>query len=267
MSAKVLAVFLQYSESHQASGMEALSSLVKGLFPGHEASFVIVDNKREQRGEEQLAANVNRISGDNTCREFSGYDRGISWLESFGAIAPATPVVVANDTFHRHYGTGYLKLFSPERLARAMSARGILGYVDAFPQEEAVFGEPFRKWIRTSLFMLQYATLKTLTPLFPGFDQRSIFRDDADPRFFIEGAPLSPWYQSFLRRWLFSEAAPDETFKPEWHSKTVLNADTAQALRDKACCILCEHLLSARAQKLGIPLVAANEDRLPPELR
>lgn len=267
MSAKVLAVFLQYSEAHQASGMDALSSFVQGLFPGHHAAFVIVDNQREQRGEEQLSADINRISGDNTCREFSGYDRGVKWLESFGPISPTTPVVIANDTFHRHYGAGYLKLFTRDRLARAVSAGGILGYIDAFPQEELVFGRPFRKWIRTSLFVVPYGVLKKLMPLYPGFSQQDIFRNDVDPEFFVPDAPLSPWYQGFLRRWLFSEASPDETFKPEWHSKTELTTSTVQFLRDKTCCILCEHLMSAKAQGLGIPLVAVNEERLPVELR
>jgi hypothetical protein len=267
MSAKALAIFLQYSDAHQASGMDALGSLVGGLFPGHEASFVIVDNKREQRSEEQLAANVNRISGDNSCREFSGYDRGIRWLESFGPLAPTTPIVIANDSFHRHYGSGYLKLFTRERLARALSSGGILGYIDAFPQEETVFGEPFRKWIRTNLFVLPYGTLRQLGPLFPGFGQGDVFRNDADPEFFAPGAPLSPWYKSFLRRWLFADADAHETFKPEWHSKTALNEETVQSFRDKTCCILCEHLLSAKAQKLGIPLIAVNENMLPEELR
>lgn len=267
MPNRVLAVFLQFSNQHQASGMLALSKLVARLFPAQAPSFAIVDNKITQRQETQLAHNVDLISGDNSCREFSGYDRGLAWHESFGEIDPATPCIVANDSFHRHYGDGYLRLFTPARLARAMSGAGMLGYVDAFPQPQSIFGLEFRKWVRTSLLIAPYGTIKKLTPFDPKFDQRSLFRSDANPAFFAPEAPLSEWYQAFLRWWLFSEAPADETFKPEWHSKQPISEKNIQAMREKACCILGEHLLSARAQSLGVPLIAANEGALPLELR
>lgn len=264
---KVLAVFLQYSDAHQASGMKALSNLSKWLFPGSVPSFLIVDNKLERHQETQVEQHVNVISGDNSCREFSGYDRGLRWHESFGPIAPSTPVVIANDTFHRHYGDGYLKLFTPERLARAMSANGVLGYVDAFPQPQSVFGLEFQKWIRTSLFIAPYGVITQISPFSRSIKQGSVFRADADPIFFSDDAPLSPWYKSFIRSWLFAQAPEEETFKPEWHSKEPLSASNVGAMRAKALCILCEHAMSARAKSLGIPLTAVNEENLPLNLR
>ena len=264
---KVLAVFLQYSDAHQASGMKALSALTTRLFPGSEPSFVIVDNKLDRRQEAQLAPNVNLISGDNSCREFSGYDKGVRWHESFGPIAASTPVIIANDTFHRHYGDGYLKLFTTERLSRATTSNAVLGYVDAFPQPQAVFGLEFQKWIRTSLFIAPYGVITRLLPFSRSMAQSNLFRGDADPLFFCEDAPLSPWYKSFIRSWLFAEAPEEETFKPEWHSKEPLSASNVGAMRAKALCILCEHAMSAHAKSLGIPLSAVNEEHLPPHLR
>ena len=247
--------------------MKTLGALVERLFPQHLPSFVIVDNKLDQRQEKQLAPNVNLISGDNSCREFSGYDRGLTWHESFGEIDPSTPVVIANDTFHHHYGDNYLRLFTPERLTRTLENKGLLGWVDAFPQAESLCGMEFRKWVRTSLLISCYGTLKKLAPFNPKFDLHTLFRPDADPAFFAPGAPLSEWYGTFLRWWLFSETPADETFKPEWHSKEPLSEKNVEAMRDKTCCILSEHLLSAKARALGIPLVAVNEGSLPPELR
>lgn len=267
MPSRLLAVFLQYSNAHHDSGMRALSSLVARLFPAHEPSFVIVDNKLDKRHEVQLRHDTNLISGDNSCREFSGYDRGLRWHESFGEISPDTPVVIANDTFNRHYGEKYLGLFTAARVSRTLRSNGVLGYVDAFPQPQSVFGHAFQKWIRTSLFIAPYGVMRQLAPFGPRLDHKEIFRQDADPAFFSEGAPLSPWYQSFLRSWLFAEAPKDETFKPEWHSKEPLTETNVDAMRAKTCCILCEHLMSAKAMSLEIPLVAVNEDSLPAHLR
>lgn len=267
MPSKVLVVFLQYSAQHQESGMKALGSFVERLFPELLPSFVIVDNKLAQRQEKQLAPNVNLISGDNSCREFSGYDRGLAWHESFGEIDLATPVVIANDTFHHHYGDGYLRLFTPQRLARTLAKKGVLGWVDAFPQAESLCGMEFRKWVRTSLIISTYGTVKRLAPFNPSFDRHALFCAGAEPAFFALSAPLSEWYKAFLRWWLFSDVPADDSFKPEWHSKQPISAQNVESFREKTCCILSEHLLSAKARSLGIPIVAVNEDSLPEELR
>ena len=46
-------------------------------------------------------SHVDRISGDNTLREFSGWDRGLAWLDRRHAPAPDSVVVLANDTIVR----------------------------------------------------------------------------------------------------------------------------------------------------------------------
>lgn len=266
MSAPVLVIFLVYTDAHQATGLMRLRQLVERLFVPADIHYLVVDNACEEPLEERLPDGTWRISGDNRCREFSGYDHGMRWFESRMKMDERAVIVVANDTFDRSYGCGYLEGFTRWRVAQLMHSQGLLGYLDAFPQQVTALGYVFQTWVRSSLILLTYSTLKRIGSFCLDIDRERLFRNDADERFFSEAAPLSENYRSFIRTWLF--APPDNaTFDKAWHSKTLLTQDNVTAMRDKAVCILCEHLLSARVRQQGLPLIAVNEAELPRLLR
>lgn len=266
MSTPVLVIFLVYTDTHQTTGLLRLRQLVERMFAPADIHYLVVDNACKAPLEERLPDGTWRISGDNRCREFSGYDHGMRWFESRMKIDKHAVIVVANDTFDRSYGCEYFAGFTRWRARQLVHSRGLLGYMDAFPQQVTALGYPFQSWIRSSLLLMTYATLKRLGPFCVDIDRERLFRNDADEHFFNEVAPLSENYRSFIRTWLF--AAPDNAgFDEAWHSKAPLTQDNVAAMRDKAVCILCEHLLSARAWQQGVPLIAVNEAELPRCLR
>jgi hypothetical protein len=267
MRDNVAIIYLQFTRDHEKSGLAHLEPLIERLFPGQPSHYVLVDNSEQKNTEIKLRANMDLISGDNSCREFSGYDRGIRWLESCGLLGNSTTVVVVNDTFHRNYGSDYLSDLTTERWNDAKKKGGILGYVDAFPSSVELQGLSFQKWIRSSLIVAGYPVLKPLLPFNIALSPAAVFRQDASPEFFVTDAPLSENYRQFIRTWLFENPAADSEFKENWHSKKTLSNESAQYLREKAQCILCEHYFSAKAQFLNIPLVPSNFRQLPEQFR
>ena len=267
MQTKVYLVYLEFTRDHGESGLKELKSFASRLFPSAVQNLVVLNNASTKNEEVYLAQGYDLISGDNSAREFSGYAKGLRWFESFGTIDPSSIFIIANDTFHRSYGTQYLSDFSLQQIVQMRASGGIVGYVDAFPEPVTLMSLSFQKWIRSSLLISTYRTLKRLSPLNQPLQRETFFRPDSDPKFFAESAPLSSTYQDYLRTWLFAPVDGQSHFQEEWHSKQPLSEQNVASMREKAMCIFNEHSLSARAQSLGIPLIASNRERLPAFLR
>lgn len=261
MAPQAFVIYLQFGDTHSSTGLSILRELVGRVLPNHRPHYVVVDNTLPPHREYRTLVDETLISGDNSVREFSGYDAGITWCTDRFPVESATPIVVANDTFHRSYGTAYLSLFTEQLVRESLDRRAILGHIDAYPEEAALLGHRFRRWIRTSLFILPYGTCQQLAPLHQTFAPAVFFREDADPRFFADDAPLSDAYRRMLRTWLFAPPDAEALFSESWHSKEPLSPDNVARFREKTCSIFCEHLFSARADACGIPLIDINTHR------
>ena len=262
-----LILFLEFTREHEGLGLSILKPLVNRLFPKKSISLLILNNAESRNFEQELDENTNYISGENSSREFSGYDKGIDWFKSCELVDESTTFIIANDTFHRSYGTDYLKDFTSESLIKAESLGGILGYVDAFPSPVTLDQTTFQKWIRSSIFIIKYKALRKLLPFNIPLNKTDLFSEEYHQTFFKNPSLLSENYQAFIKTWLFESLKVDSDFTEEWHSKQSLNKENVESMRQKAFCILCEHSFSAQAQKLGIPLIPTNSKNLPLEFR
>jgi hypothetical protein len=218
--------------------------------PGARVRGVVVDNALEGDFERELDDGVTLISGDNRAREFSGWDRGLAWLESAHRLRGDDLILVGNDTLHRSYGRAWLDGFSP-----AHDGDGLAGWLDAYPREVRLFGLPLDRWVRTNLFTARVRTLDRLRPLRLWFSDEQLFHG-ATARF-CEPSPLDARYRRYLATWLWGEPGEPE-FVERWHSAAPLSAENAPAFRAKIRSILCEHHLSARARSLGLPLAGVS---------
>jgi hypothetical protein len=250
---RVFAIFLQYGPDHSAEGMKVLRQQMQRLFQGGRASYLVVDNALDVSAPFQVEGDVTRLPGDNSNREFSGWDRGLQWLRSSCAISPNDIVVLANDTFHRSYGTDYLDLFHPKDVARALRSNALIGYMDAYPEPVTLFSHRLRSWVRSSFVISTARTVFRLTPLQIG-DVDDLVFSRAPNQFFRPDAPLSERYREYVQTWLFGEE-PAEGFREAWHSQAQLTEANRDAMRAKAKCIFAEHALSAKARELPVKLV------------
>jgi hypothetical protein len=251
---RIFALYLQYGDQHQASGLALLKQQVQRLFPGSPASFLVIDNALPAAAAPVVDGDVTLLAGDNANREFSGWDRGLTWLRSHREVVVTDIVLLANDTFHRSYGTEYLELFRPAAVGWALRRNGLVGYMDAFPEPVQAFGRELRSWVRTSFVITTAGTLYALLPLQLGDVDAQVFSSSPE-RFFRPDGPLSDRYQAYLSTWLFGERAGTDGFNERWHAQAGLTEANAEAMRQKARCIFAEHQLSARARALGVQVV------------
>jgi hypothetical protein len=247
MAREAWAVLVTFGAAHRDAALEALREVAARF--GATLRGVVVDNALEGRFEIELDSAFTCVSGDNSSREFSGWDRGLAWLESAHRLGSDDNLFLANDTLHRSYGRGWLDGFSA---ARAVGG-SLLGWVDAYPREVTLFGRPMQRWLRTNLMVGSRAVVDRLRPFALPFADDQIFSSDL-AELFRHPSPLSENYRRYLRTWLFGDPG-DEEFHEHWHSAAPLSSLNAPAMRGKIRSILCEHALGARARALGVPLV------------
>jgi hypothetical protein len=247
----VYVVYLQWNTDFADRG-RALEALLDRVFPGSPRHILVVDNAIAACFEFRAKGNVDVISGDNTLREFSAWNRGIAWLDSMGRPSDDSIALIANDTYQTGYGDAYLRAITRRHVQSALARNGLFGHIDAYPRPVRLLGLTFQRWIRSSLIIAKWGTLRRLLPFGIPIPDSDIFSNDKE--FFKVSAPLSENYRTYIRSWLFDDTKKDSEFPYTWHSKTALTPDTFGDMVAKARCILCEHYFSAVAQSKGIPL-------------
>src|SRR5712691_9189459 len=98
---EVYLVLLELGQQHEQAALELLIPTLHRVFPRVILRSAIVDNALVGNCEFGIDRDIDRLSGDNTLREFSGWDRGIAWLERRWAPQSGSVVVLANDTVVR----------------------------------------------------------------------------------------------------------------------------------------------------------------------
>jgi hypothetical protein len=259
MPREVYLVLLEFGQKHEQAALELLVPTLQRLFPSAIRRGAVVDNTLTRSSDVAIDHELDRVSGDNTLREFSGWDRGIAWLEQRYAPAMESIFVLANDTVVRFDKHDRVRDIPADRVAAA-SHGALVGWIDEYPRAVELFGLPLRQWVDTSLLVAERRTLATLRPLSRPVADEVVFDHDWR-RIFREPSPLSENYRAYLRTYFFGERIDGE-FEHAWYSQAPLTEDHFEAFKVKLRCIFCEHLLSARARAQGIPLIDIRPDPL-----
>jgi hypothetical protein len=245
----VRALLLRYGDAHHESAAAALTGKVLDrAFPGEARDVVVIDNALPPGFAGATPEGWPLVGGDNSLLEFSGWERGLALRSAVWDAAD--PVILVNDTFHRNYDVAYLERFGLEPAARWAAEGALVGHVDLYPREIALFGLAMRFWLRTSFLLARWGTLSRLLPFAPPARPEELFVADAHG-FFAPGDALGPRYREYLQAFLLGGASE---YGCRWHTKIAADAEGLARLRRKAYAIVCEHWLAPRARQLGIPL-------------
>jgi hypothetical protein len=229
MSDKLYIIYLIYTEQHRDSGIKLLRKFIARIFPKHQIEFIVVENKCDFPAEFQFETDATQINGDNTVREFTGFECGLEWAMKRKGAKPSDTIILVNDTFHRSYGSDYLDLFKRKEVAQAIAKGAFIGYTDAYPKPVEVFGLKVQRWIRTSLIIGPCSSFLKVSPFGVTVDSQFLSKEN------------------------------DGEFKESWHSKKELTQENLLDFQGKARAIFSEHFFSARAQALGIPIYDVRE--------
>jgi hypothetical protein len=240
-------LMLEYGQARERAALDLLVPMLRRVFPAATPRITIVDNAIAGDGHVSVDAHIDRIGGDNTLREFSGWERGLAWLDR--QHAPVRP-----DKIDRVRAL-------PAARAQEANRGALVGWVDEYPRPVQLAATRFRQWVDTSLLIAERRTFAQLEPLAVAPTAEELFDDDWR-RLFREPSLLSENYRTYLRSYFLGDR-PDREFEHQWYAQAPLTADNCDALKLKLRCVLCEHLLSARARSQGIPLVDIRPQPLP----
>jgi len=248
----VCLVLVEFGRQREQAALDLLLPTLDRLFPAASVRVVVVDNAAPGEAASEIDWRTDRVGGDNALREFSGWELGLAWLERRRAPGPESVFVLANDTVVRADKHDRVRDLPADRVAAA-SDGALVGWVDEYPRAVRLCGLELRQWVDTSLVLATRRTLGALRPLARPLADDVLFTDDWR-RVFREPSPLSENYRAYLRTYFFGERG-DPEFAHGWYSQEPLTERNVEAFKAKLRCVFCEHLLSARAHSLGIPLV------------
>ena len=240
---RVLSIFVRHGTVRYPGAEAALADLFRRQLPDVDRDVVIVDTALTP-GDVRSTREGTVIGGDNSAREFSGFDAGLAHVGD--NLRQYDFINLATSAFRELY-RGYLERFQPAVLATAAGRPVYLGHIDCYNEPIQINGSTSQHWIRTSCVFLPPALVSSLgTLVSTGGRERWFSGDPSRP--FRADAPLSANFQELIIDWLTGK---DIGQGVTWHSRMSLDDRDLAAFEQKALSILNEHLLSLRVRAAG----------------
>ncbi len=246
---KKLSVLYVYAERDiYPDSLKNLHRLLAGL-EGFQITLVQIDNFAEEKTVIQNKPNVFDIGGDNSNREFSGWQRGLKFLES--ADIESDILLFVNDSFlnraQKGYGLDYYKSKINTISLSELSENEVLGKVDIHDQVETFDGYDVSSWIRSNIFVIPKTVIKklgftcidkdTIDQILPVNFSGRIFNSD--------NHLLNDYFKEWLKYWITSG----------WSRSAPINKSNWQFFRAKLVAILNERILTLKLKRAGIKIV------------
>ncbi len=245
----VAVVMLAWNPQNARGAARALAEQLRAAAPN--ARLVLVDN-RGHGMEWAPDEGFDYVVGDNSAREFSGLQAGIEHVRKGGS---PEVWVLANDRYAVD-SDECLRLLDGPTFDAVAEMGALSGHLDRYPTATNAFGLEIGSWARSNLLVAADDALRRIGPLVTVTEATlaSVVEDNAraGPLFRSDG-PLDPMYRRYLTEWLTGEGT---ALAQHWYRSAPVSPATWSELRTKARSVLNEHLLSARAQDLGVPVVA-----------
>ena len=242
---RVTVIFVQYDTNKYPDSFDKFRRKVELNIDENniEVNYVVVDNSLDLKVEKKNSNNLYFISGDNKEWEFSGWDRGISYVT---ANLPMPDVFhFANDAWFA-YGWTLLDQIAIQDIASSIRRLPfqIVGQVDSKGYPMHLMDLDVSEWICTNNYFtspIAYSMLGKLTSftsenlgeIVPQIYERGVY--------FKESSALSVSYKDMILNWLLKE----------WHGKFEPNEVSWPVFRMKILAMLNESMLTARARIAG----------------
>ena len=248
---KNLVVLYVYADSQRyPKAYRYLCRLIRRI-RGFEVTIVKVDNFNEGKEVTKEGYNVYDIGGDNTYWEFSGWRKGLTFLDETGIEADV--VLFVNDSFLNRSKSGYDLGYYKNRI-NTFSLFNLkdeaLGKVDYHDELETFLGHDVSSWIRSNIFAVPKNVVDKLD--FPFMDNKTIdkiFPKKFSGNIFKDTDLLSSNLKRFMEIWI--------TLR--WARVEPGSAKNWPLLRCKLIAILNERLLTSSLRRENAKIIDIHE--------
>lgn len=256
----VALLYLQYDPGKHGADPGELEDVL-GSLAGVSSYTIVVDNKRDGRREERGRRRA-IIGGDNSRWEFSGWARGVEYLDRLGMDFDA--VLFATDAYPVNYPqiknslrTGAVQLAIEQGLATGLlnfanRVKGALRYFMVRPEKYGLDGRVINSWLRSNFFLVPFGAVKVVAGL--TVDRARYFPASLTDAVFLPAAPVA----KNLRNMILSYLCPSRALSPlpsTWHSGFDLDGSTYTFFVAKATAILHEMSLMPALESQGYQTV------------
>ena len=246
----VVGILLVYYEKYALSAIREFTKLIRSVT--EDAKIIVVSNNSFLGL--PTDDDIIRVAGDNSLREFSGWDKGISTARNFGLLNNSRLVIFANDTYCHHNSYGiytrhrfraeFRKNIAGEQDLSLVGEKFTLGY------QASISGLTFNSWISTYLFGVTTQLLFKLGQLSPTFTIEQVFRGSEDSQ-----SEMTELVSRNLSRYIESWLGMRDGSSGRWYGVQDGTAMSMEQYRGKAGAILCEKSLSASCENVGGKLI------------
>jgi hypothetical protein len=248
---RIACLFVRYGGEKYPEALSRLREYYARHHPSSQPEIVIIDNALPASVKVRVDPSVWLIGGDNTHREFTGWDVGVGHLGP--RLMEFDLVHLVTEAFDTLY-TSYIDRLD-ERVVRGIIGRAaVVGHVDYYNQPVSLLGRWSEYWIRSSFVFIPPTELRLLGSLCSLKAYPRLFSGDpAEP--FAEGAPVSAQYQRYILDWLTGEGTGQGV---TWHSRFELTKESLPNFEAKCLAILNEHALTMRLRSQGCAVIDAH---------
>lgn len=257
---RVIGIIVVYYAAYLDSALNEFSNLLERL---SDDSMMIVVSTNEKLKITNKPRNSIFIYGNNSLREFSGWESGLAYCRINGLVEGSRLVVFANDTFchHNKYGLltrlRFVSVF--KRASRNAEFPILAGEIHGFGHQFTICGVTSSVWVCTYLFALTGELIKRMEGILPKDNLTSVTFGHTQESF-ISGN-LSSNLASHICSWLLGDGPT------KWYGKKNITPENRDSLVGKAKSILCEKYLTAGALAAGATIISVFRNPLYRQLR
>ena len=245
------AVLLAWDPASARRAARELASHLGSVAP--RARLILVDNRgtgMEWAGEEGFEL----VPGDNSAHEFSGLQRGIDHV-----LASDIPScwILANDRYDRYqsHRQSLLHLVDGGTLDAVVATGALAGRINGYPTPSKAFELTIDSWVCSNFLLVAGTSLSLLGDLVTvGTTELAtvVNHSVAEGPLLRADGPLDDAQIEYLTEWLTGVGT---ALTDHWYRHRPATADSWDDLCGKVQSVLNEQLLSAKARRVGIPVL------------
>lgn len=250
---KLVMLFLQYDQNKYPGTFFHVLNYLK-IVQGVEFEFVVIDNKQTDVPPHILntmgRVRTHYISGDNSEWEFSGWQKGVEYLDQHDIQYDA--LLFCNDSCLMPPGRGLWQILNINTISQACTNDVMIGLYPVCTRfYNELNGVDVSGWIRSHCFLVSKKIingLRTVVSFKKPFLNRCIAEQVSFP-YFKPTAPMNASLKRFVVLCL----------EKYWHQRFQIDTNW-ELFRMKTLAFFNEYMLTARVRMMGFKTVNIEED-------
>lgn len=246
----VIGILLVYYDHFASTAIRRFTKLVQSV--ASNSRVIVVFNGATPPPDP--APGVVHVAGDNSLREFSGWDRGLATATELGFLRDAKLAIFANDTFcfHNKFGPITRRCFRSafRKVLADPGGLSMAGECFELGGQASIRGLQFDTWMSTYLFGVSQPLLLQLGQISPDFDMDLLVRKTASGGVELT-SEISPNMVRYLERWMGLDGESGTV----WYGVHAGKASSADQRIGKLRSILAEKYLTALCRSRGATVI------------